>query len=1203
MIEELKEKCESLALRKREELEKSLESDQVADPVSILIAVGISAALAGASYLVAAALAPKSPRQQQGKLSGSLQLMNSEQGLMIPEIYGAGPSASLVTGSSPTYASTANVTAGGGGSLTKTSGGNAWNAGGSHNTSITSGDAFFKFTVGTAYAAAGFSPIAAIRDSGTDFQLGIQWNPDRSVTLRYGVSLLGNIATWETGDVFRIEIRSGRYRIYKGSAEIHPENVVLPTPTYPLYAGLAIYTSGAGVSESKIQIGSIGNPPNYGIGGVKVPAIIIWTSGIRKITTVTTVGGGGKGFGGGGGQEVENISYDINLGLKYAANGPHRLLREYANADVLIDQMDQSTLPSGVYDPGIGADATYDPTEPPDPQANYMVSMDRLNDDITYDGDGTGGGVVQGGGSGFTVYTGTATQQPDPIIEADVDGRYGTGSTPAYRNHSYIVHQTFSLSRWGGIVPNMTAVWEHETLKTLDDIYGSLCERVNVKAATSDYDFSGISSIASRGMLIGGRLFSPAEIIGSPEIQTVYNYFVTEAEGQIVGYVEGAEPSVTIPDTEVGWLDADTEVSDILPEVDTVMPSEIELPRQIDVKYIDPEKDWDYNTQSDNRQITEGVSTELLEVQLCLLPDEARSAAQRKLYRDYVGGTAHKFTLPWTYLYLYPGYKITITRAEGFTHVLKLTSITGGVGILECEGIAIEPAAFTQPAVGSGGPPGIPPIPIPAMTILTLLDTPLLRDGDETENYGIGFYAAFTMRTSFKQKWQGAALYVSRNSEWVNIGSSTKQATIGKVVSTTSLGLGTDFAVIDRVGSIQVDLYGTQNLESITEAVMLADATKNVALVGDMVVQFANAEQVMGYPNRWQLFTLLNGRRGTESHIGDTFTDKRFVLINDAVKFIPARLGDRNSSFDYRAVTVGQSLGDAATVSFAWTGQSLKPLSPVIGKGKRDTLGNLFIQWTRRSRLGPGMIPGSDVPLGEEQEMYDVEILNVSTVVRTMRVFVGSSRPVLMVGTVHPQYVSANTLDSPGATDGTAFAYGSQQLTNSGDYVEATLVCGSADSAIMGLLRASDAPNWGFDKTPAYQLTCTFSVAGGLSVIKKGVGTVYTSGTLGTPTLARVRILLSGSEVRFYWDYTGPASVPFFVYPIGPDMPVVPIFETIQTEGEIRNAIVGQTGSPSVVYSAEQQTEDFAGLQSAVKVRVYQISSIVGRGNYGERTI
>src|SRR6185369_5127051 len=60
---------------------------------------------------------------------------------------------------------------------------------------------------------------------------------------------------------------------------------------------------------------------------------------------------------------------------------------------------------------------------------------------------GVGGGIIQSGTSPVGVYSGTMTQLVDPTIESSV----GVGLTPAYRGRAYIVHTTFSLSRWSGI--------------------------------------------------------------------------------------------------------------------------------------------------------------------------------------------------------------------------------------------------------------------------------------------------------------------------------------------------------------------------------------------------------------------------------------------------------------------------------------------------------------------------------------------------------------------------------------------------------------------------------------------------------------------------------------------------------------------------------------------------------------------------------
>lgn len=958
MIETLKERWRELEAQKRAELEASLERDEVAEPISltaIAVSLAVSTAVSAASYLVSRALAPKPPRVQQGKLTGSLELQNSEQGIFIPEIYGGSPSTSLVTGSNPTYQNLANVTGGANGSITKTAGGSSWNAGASHNVAITAGqDAFFQFTLGTGYAGAGFTLDSSPTNANTDFLFMIQWNPDGSITVRSSTQSVGAVTTWATGDVFRLELRSGRFRLYKGSAEIVPPNFTYPSPSYPLYMGIAMQFVGAGISNGKVQIGSIGAAPNSGRGGIKVPAIIVWSSGIRKLVTTTQVPtGGGKG-GGSRTQTVDNITYNIDLGMMFT-RGPVSLIREYANADILIDQFVQSANPSGVYDPTVGADPNYDPELPPDPTLNHPYSFLRVDGDIPFDGDNVGTGTIQGGGSSFAIYPGNSTQQPDPTIEADIDGKYGTGSTPAYRNHSLIVHNTLSLSRWGGVVPNITAVWEHETLRTLDVIYASLCERVGLLTANGDYDFTAIP-IASRGLLINGRPFAPKEIIGSPDLQLAYNYFATEADGQVIAYPEGGEPSVTIPDTEIGWLDGDGELPDIAPEVDSILAPEISLPREVHVKSLDPDNDWEPNTQSAMRQITDGSTVELLEIQICQLSDERRETAQRKLYRDYVAGTAHKFTLSWKYLYLHPGYKITVTRAEGFTHVMRLSSITGGLGVLECEGIALEPETFNQPANGVFPPGYIPPQPIPAMIVMTMLDIPLFREADEGK---LGYYAGGTPRTGVNQTFQGWTLHSQRNAIWSLRASSELPAIIGMVVSATTLS--NDPTTFDNVGTITIDLYGTtMTLSSVTEADVLAGM--NIAVVKDFIFGFTTATQVAGFPNRWTLSGLLNGLHGTEHLVAGDLTGARFALLDNAIVFVETTSDELNLSLPYRGVANGQSLGDAATFNFAWEGKGLRP--PVISSGIK-VFKSVRAQGTHNSYDFQVAIPPRDVPLGD----------------------------------------------------------------------------------------------------------------------------------------------------------------------------------------------------------------------------------------------
>ncbi len=160
----------------------------------------------------------------------------------------------------PSYQNNANGSVGSNGAFTKSTGGTAWNCGASHNAAMTDGqDAMFEFTIGSAYACAGFTTTAGPVSGNTDFLFGLQWNPDGSVTIKYsGTQLWANAATGTAGDTFRVELRGGRFRAFKGSTEISPGSFVPPAPSYPLYLGIAIQNVGAGISAAHVAIGDIG---------------------------------------------------------------------------------------------------------------------------------------------------------------------------------------------------------------------------------------------------------------------------------------------------------------------------------------------------------------------------------------------------------------------------------------------------------------------------------------------------------------------------------------------------------------------------------------------------------------------------------------------------------------------------------------------------------------------------------------------------------------------------------------------------------------------------------------------------------------------------------------------------------------------------------------------------------------------------------
>ena len=77
---------------------------------------------------------------------------------------------------------------------------------------------------------------------------------------------------------------------------------------------------------------------------------------------------------------------------------------------------------------------------------------------LTSGGGGKGGGAASTGGTisdYMTFYPGSFTQDIDPAIEADVDGRLGAGSTPAYRGRSLLVFKDLPLEKFGNRIPQI----------------------------------------------------------------------------------------------------------------------------------------------------------------------------------------------------------------------------------------------------------------------------------------------------------------------------------------------------------------------------------------------------------------------------------------------------------------------------------------------------------------------------------------------------------------------------------------------------------------------------------------------------------------------------------------------------------------------------------------------------------------------------
>ena len=193
--------------------------------------------------------------------------------------------------------------------------------------------------------------------------------------------------------------------------------------------------------------------------------------------------------------------------------------------------------------------------------------------------------------------------------------------------------------------------------------------------------------------------------------------------------------------------------------------------------------------------------------------------------------------------------------------------------------------------------------------------------------------------------------------------------------------------VIDRDSTLTVFLVAGA-LDAITEAQMMTGL--NWAAYGAPgrweIIRFADS--VLNSNGSYTISTLMRGARGTEQYTGTHEDNDTFVFLDDSdIYGIGVDLQYLGVTRQYRALTLGQSIDEAESTDFAYTGVNLKPLSGVNGTMSNDA-GVWGIAWNYRTRLNGSLwTTGAALATGEDALSFEIDIYSNSsplTVVRTI---------------------------------------------------------------------------------------------------------------------------------------------------------------------------------------------------------------------------
>ncbi len=406
---------------------------------------------------------------------------------------------------------------------------------------------------------------------------------------------------------------------------------------------------------------------------------------------------------------------------------------------------------------------------------------------------------------------------------------------------------------------------------------------------------------------------------------------------------------------------------------------ETELPEAIKIGYGEPVNDDLAGAVEARRSGSGSMRVEQVSLPVVMGESRAVALAERMLYEAWVGRENLEFALPPSHLDLDPGDVIRFAPGGAGVHdTWRILEIEDGLH-RRLRAVRMHGSLYARPARPARTRP-VATVPSIGAPLPVFLDGALLQDADDAY---AGYIAAFV------SPWPGGVAFYKSPSDTGFV-----LDTVLATPATTGLTAYPFYSGPvwrwDRVNDLYVDVDAGE-LASAEEINVLAGANAIAVENADgewEVVQFQAAELVD--EGRYRLSMLLRGQRGSEHAMRDPVAAGARVLVLNAAVAQPAiAAADMGLPYTWRVGPTTRDVSDAAygehTVTL--TGKARRPLAPVHLRGRRDhATGDWTLSWIRRTRSGGDSWNQTEVPLSEEAEAYELEILDAlgGTVLRTV---------------------------------------------------------------------------------------------------------------------------------------------------------------------------------------------------------------------------
>lgn len=431
----------------------------------------------------------------------------------------------------------------------------------------------------------------------------------------------------------------------------------------------------------------------------------------------------------------------------------------------------------------------------------------------------------------------------------------------------------------------------------LDEIVADICDRCSIPAGK--LDLAALTDQV-RGVTLGGSYDGAGAIT---TLMPAFLFDVYEADRELRAVKRGGAVVATLTDDDLAEE----------PDENTLRGQGIEYPRALQLKYLNPGQDYAAPAATvTNKTTSSRVRGEVsIDLPVAFDETEALNVASRmlKVMWEDVNGEA-VFSLPsGPFAWLTPTDCLGLSL-RGALYRIRVEKVEQTGGLLKVTARRDRQSAYTSNLTAIPLPaPNPPPPSLAGVTTFVPMNIPGRIDSDDQ----LGFHFAMTGLPG--TAWQGAniAYRVDGTTEWTSLGNFTTRAVMGTL--TAALPAASEFYT-DTTNTLAVELIGTDQLETITEAQFLSEGNPAAIVYPDGTAELLQFRDVVDEGSQaWSLTTLQRGRLATVP--GPHLSGARFVVLAGS-QFVALPSALIGLDLQFRVTSIGTSPEVAPIYDFTW---------------------------------------------------------------------------------------------------------------------------------------------------------------------------------------------------------------------------------------------------------------------------------------------